>query len=47
MLQMHTWQLNPGTNIQVSGGGSGVGVQQIGDKLVDIGMSSRDLPPMK
>jgi phosphate transport system substrate-binding protein len=36
---------NPGTNIQVSGGGSGVGVQQIGDKLVDIGMSSRDLTP--
>lgn len=34
---------NPGINIQVSGGGSGVGVQQIGDKLVDIGMSSRDL----
>ena len=34
---------NPGTNIQVSGGGSGVGIQQIGDKLVDIGMSSRDL----
>lgn len=34
---------NAGTNIQVSGGGSGVGVQQIGDKLVDIGMSSRDL----
>ena len=36
---------HPGTNIQVSGGGSGVGVQQIGDKLVDIGMSSRDLTP--
>jgi phosphate transport system substrate-binding protein len=36
---------NPGTNIQISGGGSGVGVQQIGDKLVDIGMSSRDLTP--
>jgi len=34
---------NAGTNIQVSGGGSGVGVQQIGDKLVDIGMSSRDI----
>ena len=34
---------NPETNIQVSGGGSGVGVQQIGDKLVDIGMSSRDI----
>jgi len=34
---------NPGTNILVSGGGSGVGVQQIGDNLVDIGMSSRDL----
>jgi len=34
---------NPGTNLQVSGGGSGVGVQQIGDKLVDIGMSSRDI----
>jgi len=36
---------HPGTNIQVSGGGSGVGVQQIGDRLVDIGMSSRDLTP--
>jgi phosphate transport system substrate-binding protein len=34
---------NPGTNIQVAGGGSGVGVQQIGDRLVDIGMSSRDV----
>jgi phosphate transport system substrate-binding protein len=30
-------------NIQVSGGGSGVGVQAIGEKTVDIGMSSRDL----
>ena len=34
---------NPNVNIQVTGGGSGVGVQQIGDKLVDIGMSSRDV----
>jgi phosphate transport system substrate-binding protein len=34
---------NAGVNIQVAGGGSGVGVQQIGDKLVDIGMSSRDV----
>jgi len=34
---------NQESNIQVSGGGSGVGIQQIGDKLVDIGMSSRDL----
>jgi phosphate transport system substrate-binding protein len=30
-------------DIQVTGGGSGVGVQQIGEKSVDIGMSSREL----
>ena len=30
-------------DIQVSGGGSGVGIQQIGEKTVDIGMSSREL----
>jgi phosphate transport system substrate-binding protein len=30
-------------DIQISGGGSGVGLQQIGEKTVDIGMSSRDL----
>lgn len=34
---------NPGYNIQVSGGGSGVGVQAVTKKTVDIGMSSRDL----
>ena len=34
---------NPDYNIQVSGGGSGVGVQAITKKTVDIGMSSRDL----
>jgi phosphate transport system substrate-binding protein len=31
------------TDIQISGGGSSVGVQAIGEKTVDIGMSSRDL----
>ncbi|MEN6611614.1 MAG: phosphate ABC transporter substrate-binding protein [Methanoregulaceae archaeon] len=34
---------NPSYNIQVSGGGSGVGIQAITKKTVDIGMSSRDL----
>jgi len=34
---------NPDADIQVTGGGSGVGVQQIGEKSVDIGMSSREL----
>jgi phosphate transport system substrate-binding protein len=33
-------QNNPNVNIQVSGGGSGVGVQAIINKKVDIGMSS-------
>jgi phosphate transport system substrate-binding protein len=36
---------NPQANIQVSGGGSGVGVQAIGEKTVDIGMSSREVTP--
>jgi len=34
---------HPDANIQVTGGGSGVGVQAIGAKTVDIGMSSRDV----
>jgi phosphate transport system substrate-binding protein len=34
---------HPNADIQISGGGSGVGIQQIGEKTVDIGMSSRDL----
>lgn len=34
---------HPNADIQVSGGGSGVGVQAIGAKTVDIGMSSRDI----
>ena len=34
---------HPEVNIQVSGGGSGVGIQAIGAKTVDIGMSSRDV----
>src|SRR5271157_2893636 len=34
---------HPDANIQVSGGGSGVGVQSIGEKTVDIGMSSREV----
>jgi phosphate transport system substrate-binding protein len=34
---------HPGADIQVSGGGSGVGIQAIGTKTVDIGMSSREV----
>ncbi|MDD1702169.1 MAG: phosphate ABC transporter substrate-binding protein [Methanoregula sp.] len=34
---------HPDADIQISGGGSGVGVQSIGAKTVDIGMSSRDV----
>jgi len=33
-------QLNPDANVEVSGGGSGVGIQAIINKKVDIGMSS-------
>lgn len=36
-------KLHPEANIQISGGGSGVGIQAIGAKTVDIGMSSRDV----
>ncbi len=34
---------HPYADIQVSGGGSGVGIQAIGAKTVDIGMSSREV----
>lgn len=34
---------HPNTDIQVIGGGSGVGIQSISSKTVDIGMSSREL----
>jgi phosphate transport system substrate-binding protein len=34
---------HPNADIQVSGGGSGVGIQAIGAKTVDIGMSSREV----
>jgi len=34
---------HPEADIQVSGGGSGVGIQMIGVKTVDIGMTSRDV----
>jgi phosphate transport system substrate-binding protein len=34
---------HPDANIQISGGGSGVGIQAIGSKTVDIGMSSREV----
>jgi len=36
-------KLHPEANIQISGGGSGAGIQAIGAKTVDIGMSSRDV----
>jgi phosphate transport system substrate-binding protein len=34
---------HPEADIQISGGGSGVGIQAIGAKTVDIGMSSREV----
>ena len=34
---------HPDADIQISGGGSGVGIQAIGAKTVDIGMSSREV----
>ena len=34
---------HPNVQIEVSGGGSGFGVKQVGQGLVDIGMASRDL----
>ena len=37
--------LYPEANIQISGGGSGVGIQAIGAKTVDIGMTSREVTP--
>jgi phosphate transport system substrate-binding protein len=38
-------KLHPEANIQVSGGGSGVGVAAVGAKTVDIGMSSAAITP--
>ncbi|MBN1166091.1 MAG: phosphate ABC transporter substrate-binding protein [Methanospirillaceae archaeon] len=35
--------MHPDTDIQVSAGGSSVGVQSVGEGTADIGMSSRDL----
>ena len=35
--------IHPNADIQVSGGGSGVGIQAIGAKTVDIGMTSREV----
>jgi phosphate transport system substrate-binding protein len=35
--------LNPNADIQVGGGGSSVGVQAVGEKTSEIGMSSREL----
>jgi phosphate transport system substrate-binding protein len=35
--------IHPEADIQISGGGSGVGIQAIGSRTVDIGMSSREV----
>jgi phosphate transport system substrate-binding protein len=35
--------VHPNADIQISGGGSGAGIQAIGAKTVDIGMSSREV----
>jgi phosphate transport system substrate-binding protein len=39
----HYMTAHPEADIQISGGGSGVGIQAIGSKTVDIGMSSREV----
>ena len=36
-------ELNKNADVQISGGGSGVGVQSAGEKTAEIGMSSREL----
>ena len=36
-------ELNPGIEIEISGGGSGTGIQEATDGILDIGMSSREL----
>jgi phosphate transport system substrate-binding protein len=38
-------QKHPNVLIEVSGGGSGFGIKQVGEGLVDIGMASRDVKP--
>ena len=34
---------NPGVNIEISGGGTGAGISQAREGVIDLGMSSRDL----
>jgi len=34
---------NPGLRISIAGGGSGVGIKQVGEGIIDIGNSGRDL----
>ena len=36
-------ETHPDVNITISGGGSGVGIKQVGEGMVDIGNSGRDL----
>ena len=36
---------HPNVKVVVSGGGSGFGIKQVGEGLVDIGMASRDVKP--
>jgi len=44
-IAINLQEKKPGLNISISGGGSGVGIKSVGEGIVDIGNSGRDLKP--
>ena len=43
LLKAAYTEINPGVNIEISGGGSGQGIEEATNGVIDIGMSSRNL----